>query len=241
MSKNLIALVLALSATLGIAQNPPNSTNEIVAANGLIGKGDYAGAVTALEKVVARDPGNKVAWRSLGFAYMKLKKMPESRTAYGKLLELAPDTPQALYNIGVGYAIEGNKDAAFEWLGKAKATKKLDMTMIQVDDDLKPISSDPRFAALLPKPEDFAHPFVESEKVQVIREWDGETQGDQFGWIARSLGDVDGDGVEDFVTSAPSWAPPSNKVAGKDAGRVYVYSTKTGKLLWKVDGAPAEE
>ena len=28
---------------------------------------------------------------------------------------------------------------------------------------------------------------------------------------------------------------------GKDAGRVYVYSTKTGKLLWKADGAPADE
>ena len=70
----------------------------------------------------------------------------------------------------------------------------------------------------------------------LIREWVGEGPGDQFGWIARSLGDVDGDGVEDFVTSAPTWAG-----TGKDAGRVYVYSTKTGKLLWKVDGAAAEE
>ena len=110
------------------------------------------------------------------------------------------------------------------------------MTQIQVDDDLKPLASDPRFAALLPKPEDFANPFVASENVRLLREWDGETTGDQFGWIARSLGDVDGDGVADFVTSAPGWAG-----TGKDAGRVYVYSTKTGKLLWKVDGAAAEE
>lgn len=247
MSKNLIAVILALFTTVGIAQNPPSSTSsststsEIVAANALIAKGDYAGAAAALEKITAKDPANTVAWRSLGFAYLKLKKMPESRAAYGKLLALAPDTPQALYNIGVGYAIEGNKGAAFEWLGKAKATKKLDMTMIQVDDDLKPISTDPRFKTLLPKPEDFAHPFLESENVVVIREWDGENQGDQFGWIARSVGDLDGDGVEDFVTSAPTWAPASNKVAGKDAGRVYVYSSKTGKLLWKVDGAPADE
>ena len=98
MSKNLIAVVLALSATLGFAQNPPSSTStsEIVAANGLIAKGDYAGAAAALEKIVAKDPGNKVAWRSLGFAYLKLKKMPESRAAYGKLLEIAPDTPQTV-------------------------------------------------------------------------------------------------------------------------------------------------
>ena len=110
------------------------------------------------------------------------------------------------------------------------------MTQIQVDEDLKALSKDPRFAALLPKPQDFANPFVEAEHVVVLREWLGEGPGDQFGWIARSLGDVDGDGAEDFVTSAPTWAG-----TGKDAGRVYVYSTKTGKLLWKVDGAAAEE
>jgi tetratricopeptide (TPR) repeat protein len=239
MRKILIVLVLALVTSLtglSSAQNPMGSNEDIAAAQAAIAKGDFAGATATLEKVVAAEPGNKLAWRQLGFAYLKQKKVPESRAAYTKLLALVPDAPQAYYNIGVGYVIEGNPDAAFEWLGKAKATKKLDMTQIQVDEDLKPLASDPRFAALLPKPEDFANPFVEAEHVRVLREWVGEAQGDQFGWIARSLGDVDGDGVEDFVTSGPSVA-----AAGKDAGRVYVYSTKTGKLLWKVDGAPAEE
>ncbi len=202
----------------------------------MIQKGDFAGASAILEKVVATDPGNKAAWRYLGFAYLKQKKYAEARAAYGKLLALVPDAPQALYNTGVSYALEGNKDAAFEWLGKAKSTGKIDMTQIQVDEDLTPLASDLRFATLLPTPADFANPFVESEKVRLLREWDGETQGDQFGWIARNLGDVDGDGVADFVTSAPGWAG-----TGKDAGRVYVYSTRTGKLLWKVDGAAADD
>ncbi len=238
MSKKLIAAVLALAAalTFAAAQTPPGADQDVAAAAGKIGQGDFAGASAILENVVAADPGNKVAWRYLGFTYLKQKKYTQARAAYAKLLALVPDSPQALYNTGVAWALEGNKDAAFEWLGKAKATGKIDMTQIQVDDDLKPISSDPRFAALLPKPEDFANPFVADENVKLLREWDGEAQGDQFGWIARSLGDVDGDGVADFVTSAPSWAG-----TGKDAGRVYVYSTKTGKLLWKVDGAPGEE
>ncbi len=242
MSKKLIVVpcLAVLAAGLALAtnqtQNAPDNARQVAAAAGMIGKGDFAGASAALETVVANDPGNKLAFRYLGFAYLKQKKYAEARAAYAKLLALVPDAPQALYNTGVSYALEGNKDAAFEWLGKAKATGKIDMTQIQVDDDLKPLASDPRFAALLPKPEDFANPFVASENVRLIREWDGETTGDQFGWIARSLGDVDGDGVADFVTSAPGWAG-----TGKDAGRVYVYSTKTGKLLWKVDGAPAEE
>ncbi len=238
MSKILIVLLLGVSpdSLILAAQTPQTSDQEVTAANAKIRASDFAGASAILEKVVASDPGNKAAWRYLGFAYMKQKKYVEARAAYSKLLALVPDAPQALYNTGVSYALEGNKEAAFEWLGRAKATGKLDMTQIQVDEDLKSLASDPRFAALLPKPADFADPFVASENVRLLREWDGEAQGDQYGWIARSLGDVDGDGVADFVTSAPSWAG-----SGKDAGRVYVYSTKTGKLLWKVDGAPAEE
>jgi hypothetical protein len=238
MSKDLIALVLVALTALGlaVAQNSPGSAAEVASAQAKLAAGDFAGAAAILEKVVAADPKNQPAWRFLGFAYLKQKKVPQSRAAYETLLALSPGAPQACYNIGVGYAVEGNKDAAFEWLGKAKATKKLDMTQIQVDEDLKSLATDPRFAALLPKPADFEKPFVESEKVVLLREWDGEAQGDQFGWIARNLGDVDGDGVADVVTSAPSHAG-----GGKDAGRVYVYSTKTGKLLWKVDGVAAAE
>jgi hypothetical protein len=55
-----------------------------------------------------------------------------------------------------------------------------------------------RFAPLLPSRADFDAPFV--EPVKIIREWDGEKGNDQFGWIARNIGDVDGDGVPDVVT-----------------------------------------
>ncbi|HUI59361.1 MAG TPA: FG-GAP-like repeat-containing protein [Steroidobacteraceae bacterium] len=72
--------------------------------------------------------------------------------------------------------------------------------------------------------------FVES--VRVLHEWRGEAANDQFGWIARSIGDVDGDGVPDFVTSAPTHA---------NAGRIYVYSTRGGNLLWSADGKPGDE
>jgi hypothetical protein len=82
---------------------------------------------------------------------------------------------------------------------------------------------------LLPVPGDFDRPIV--EPVKVIREWRGESAGDQFGWIARKVGDVDGDGVADIVTSAPTHA-----THGANSGRIYVYSVGTGKLLWTADG-----
>jgi len=65
--------------------------------------------------------------------------------------------------------------------------------------------------------------------VKIVREWRGEASEDQFGWIARNIGDVDGDGVTDIVTSAPTHGANSS-----NAGRVYVYSVGSGKLLWKV-------
>ncbi len=62
----------------------------------------------------------------------------------------------------------------------------------------------------------------------------GEAAGDQFGWEARVLGDIDGDGAPDFIVSAPT-----HDSAGVDSGRVYVYSGATGAELYHLDGAIA--
>ncbi len=76
------------------------------------------------------------------------------------------------------------------------------------------------------KAEDFLDPFV--EPTRVIHEWQAEGEGDEFGWIARNVGDVDGDGTSDLVASAPGW--------NENAGRIYVYSGKSGELLWQASG-----
>ncbi len=136
--------------------------------------------------------------------------------------------------MGAAFALKQDAEQAFEWLGKAKASRKLDMSPVEQDADLAALRTDPRFRALLPVPADFADPFVET--VKVIREWDGEAANDQFGWIARVIGDVDRDGVPDIVTSAPT-----KDIGGAAAGRVYVYSTRSRALLWSVDGHPGDQ
>lgn len=68
----------------------------------------------------------------------------------------------------------------------------------------------------------------------IIHEFRGEGRQDQFGWIARNIGDVDGDGVNDFVTSAPT-----NSEAVQSGGKIYVYSGKSGALLWSIAGHTA--
>ena len=69
------------------------------------------------------------------------------------------------------------------------------------------------------------------EKPRILHAYDGEAAGDQFGWVARVVGDVDGDGALDFVTSSPT-----SNAGAPGSGRIYCYSGKSGELLWKQDG-----
>ena len=85
-----------------------------------------------------------------------------------------------------------------------------------------------------PPPPDWSKPFLEPDAV-ILHEWRGEHANDQFGWVAEDAGDVNGDGVNDVITSAPFW-----QVDGKPAGRVYLYSGKSGALLASHDGAPGD-
>ncbi|HEY6147762.1 MAG TPA: tetratricopeptide repeat protein, partial [Thermoanaerobaculia bacterium] len=213
---------------------PPPAPAGLPAAMARLQAGDPAGAVAILEPLARREPDNPQVWRALGVARIKTKDLDGATAALTKALELEPGSPRAMYNLGVVAALKNRPDEAFDWLGKVRAGRKLDMTYVQVDTDLDAIRKDPRFAALLPKPEDFANPFVED--VKIVREWDGEAMNDQFGWIARNIGDVDGDGVADVVTSAPT-----RSAAGNQAGRVYVYSSRTGKLLWTADGRAGDQ
>ena len=229
----MFTLFLLLFSLLTTAQ-PPAEPGTVAAAAARLQAQDPAGAARILESVTAREPANGRAWRLLGVAYQRGKQLDQALAAYRRALDVDPADPQTLYNVGTAYALQHDAAAAFEWLGKARATRRIDMTQIDGDADLAALKPDPRFRALLPAREDFAQPFV--EPVHVIREWDGEAAGDQFGWIARVIGDVDRDGVPDIVTSAPT-----RTVGGASAGRVYVYSTKSGARLWSVAGHPGDQ
>lgn len=181
-----------------------------------------------------KHPRDARAWSTLGRAYQQQHDFDKAIGAYRRALELEPDAPRVLYWLGSAYAAKGDASQAFEWLARARDSRRYDMTEMTVDEDLKGLHADPRFAALLPRPEDFENPFV--EPVKIIREWRAESAEDQFGWIARNAGDVDGDGIPDVVTSAPTHGE-----AGSNAGRIYVYSTGTGRLLWMADGRPGDQ
>ena len=211
---------------------PPAATLSV--ALGRLQAGDAAGAATMLRQITASEPANLLAWRALGRASRQLHDPAQAIEAFQHALRLAPDSPRDFYALGAAYAAQHDTDHAFEWLQRAAATHRYDMTEITDDTALADLRTDPRFNALLPRATDFEQPFV--EPVKIIREWRGEAAGDQFGWIARNIGDVDGDGINDIVTSAPTHGDGNS-----NAGRIYVYSVGSGRLLWTADGQAGDQ
>lgn len=80
-----------------------------------------------------------------------------------------------------------------------------------------------------------ADPDFQEEDVDVLYRMYGEQPGDVFGWVADPIGDIDGDGAPDFVTSAPFQTH-----AGQFTGKAYVFSGADGSLLNAIVGNPGE-
>lgn len=228
-------LNLSLAILLGtLALGEPSTEPTLADGMARLQANDFAGAAKILENVTQREPRNGRAWRNLALARQNLKQWDGAIAADQRAIEVEPAVLTPIFSLGVIYALKGDQEQAFLWLGKAKASRKIDMTQLEVTPELASLKADPRYKGLLPTRADFDDPFV--EPVKIIREWDGESANDQFGWIARNIGDVDGDGIPDVVTSAPT-----SRAGGEDAGRIYVYSTKSGKLLWSADGHAGDQ
>jgi hypothetical protein len=224
-----LALILAFSA---FAQGPP-VPEEVKSAQVLIAAKDFKGAISILEEFTAKNPQRMGALNLLAGAYEQNGDSAKAIEAYTKLVGNRQFGMQALFSIGVLQAQRKEATEALAAFQQLRESGSFDMDLVAGDERLKELRSDPRFAKLMPKPADFEKPFVET--VKVIHEIRGEAKGSQFGWIARRIGDVDGDKVVDWTTSAPTFA-----VDGQPAGRVYAYSGKRGTLLWKQTGTGAE-
>ena len=171
----ILHVTLAAAVVAAALQPAPAPEPTVAAATARLQAQDPAGAVGILESIIAHDATNVQAWRVLGVAYQRAHDLDRALAANRRAHELTPAWPPTMYNIGVVYALKHDADAAVEWLGKAKATRKLDMTQLETDADVASLQGDARFAALLPAASDFADPFV--EPVKIMREWDGEARG----------------------------------------------------------------
>ncbi|MBL8208072.1 MAG: FG-GAP repeat protein [Blastocatellia bacterium] len=211
----------------------PAPPPEIAKAQLLFQARDYDGVIKTLEGYVQNNPATQLGWILFGNAHRQKGNLDKALEMYLKAASFRPTRWPGMFNAAAIAALKNDKEKSFELLTALRNSGSFDMDLVRTNPDLAILRTDPRFEKLMPKPEEFMNPFV--EKVKVIHEWKGENKNDQFGWIARSIGDVDGDKVKDLVTSAPTF-----QLNNQPAGRVYVYSGKHGQLLWMQTGQPGE-
>lgn len=230
----LVFSLTLITITPAIAQ-PPAPPPEVSRAQAAMQAGLVDSAISELERYFTRNPNATVGWILLGNAYRQKGNADKALASYQKVTVPRPARLQAMFSMAGIHAAAGRADTALALLSSLKATGAFDVELATTAPAFASIKSDPRFAATQFKADEFRNPFV--EPVRIIHEWTGETKGDQFSWIARSIGDVDGDRVSDVVTSAPTFGA-NGQPAGR--GRVYVYSGKTARLLWQYTGDSAE-
>lgn len=94
----------------------------------------------------------------------------------------------------------------------------------------RPLEEEPVTLAL-PKDVD---PFVE-RNAKVRRAYEGENVFDGYGWIGANVGDLNGDGPNEYIITAPFY-----QAFDTEEGRAYVYSGRTGLPIAVHTGSPGE-
>jgi beta-lactamase regulating signal transducer with metallopeptidase domain len=106
-------------------------------------------AVEHHRKITEKYPDSGRAWFNLGFTALQARELQTGIDAFNRAISLNYRVGTSSYNIACGYALGGNRDAAFQWLEKAKQAGFDLADYLGDDEDLESLESDPRWDALL--------------------------------------------------------------------------------------------
>ena len=107
---------------------------------------DTAGGFVRASNGSGRKSGGD--WYSRGMELHRDDRYDEAIEAFQKAIAAGYREDAASYNIACGYALKGDRDKAFEWLGKAAAAGFEVASYLERDDDLDNLKSDPRWKDL---------------------------------------------------------------------------------------------
>jgi tetratricopeptide (TPR) repeat protein len=112
-------------------------------------RGDYAQAISELQKVISLSGSHVFSLTHLAYALARSGKSNEARRQLNELLKLTKRRYVSPYSIAVIFAGLNEPKPAFEWLERAWAERADSMTYLKVDPRLDGLRDDPRFARLL--------------------------------------------------------------------------------------------
>ena len=227
----ILTLTLCAPGLAGQAKQPEDPA--VTQGRNLIAQAKYVEAIETLETRTAEQPEDARAWFLLGRALRGAREFDGASAVFERAAEFELARGPALFQLGCLQARAGETQSCLATLARARESGFSQRPLWLSDPDLAALQTMPEFLALVPPFARGSAAFVEEPRV--IHELDGEATGDQYGWVARVVGDVDGDEVLDFAATAPT-----HSSAGPGAGRVYLHSGRTGEVLWTRDGAAGD-
>lgn len=189
-------------------------------------------AVAVLDELADEDPQVPAVWLLLAQARRRSGDLAGALEASSTAAGFPAARGGALQQEFLTRIASGDRDTALALYRALRAFPVVDLSGLHLGPELDAVRGDERFAMLFPQ--QFDDPFVEGARV--LHEWRGSGPGQELGWEARNVGDVDGDGVSDAVMSAPA-----NQPGGDSSGTVFVYSGASGELLWQARGEPGDQ
>lgn len=99
-------------------------------------------------RVTAKYPASGRAWFNLGFSALQARDFTTGHDAFQRAINLDYRVGTSSYNIACGYALQNNRDAAFQWLDRARDAGFDLRNYLEDDEDLESLHSDPRWDAL---------------------------------------------------------------------------------------------
>jgi len=80
--------------------NTPETVNQLLV------KGEYEEALTAVDEGLDSQPENRVMLLQKGFLLIKLRQLEEAENHYQQVIEVIPDDPEPMNNLGVVYQLQ---------------------------------------------------------------------------------------------------------------------------------------
>ncbi len=132
----------------GLQKFPENSEMQVAITSSYIAANKIDVAISSAEKLVEKDPLNKVYRYNYGVLLLNVEKYAEAETQLKKAIEIDPDYENAIYNIGVTYVKWGtaiNKEAEKQGLISEDYKKKYEMAVPHLE---KVVEKDPTNVAI---------------------------------------------------------------------------------------------
>ena len=132
----------------GLKKYPENSAMQVALTSSYIAADKIDVAIISAEKLVEKDPINKVYRYNYGVLLLNVEEYAKAETQLLKAIEIDPDYENAIYNIGVTYVKWGtaiNKEAEKQGLISEDYKKKYEMAVPHLE---KVVEKDPTNVAI---------------------------------------------------------------------------------------------